>query len=122
MEEQGDKWTGRRELSRWACYLGKALGILGAVGSSVRGWGKTTWGQKFKIHQFGTSLEVQWLRLCTSVKGVTVRSLVRNLRSHMSARCGQKSKQRHQLEDPSQADASYISLALHPSCLRTEPK
>ena len=32
---------------------------------------------------FQTSLVVQWLRLCSPVQGVQVRSLVRKLRSHM---------------------------------------
>ena len=36
-----------------------------------------------KSDQTGTSLVVQWLRLCLPVQGVQVRSLVRKLRSHM---------------------------------------
>ena len=38
----------------------------------------------------GTSLVVQWLRLHLPVQGVWVRSLVRELRSHMP--CGQKNR------------------------------
>ena len=38
----------------------------------------------------GTSLVVQWLRLCLPMQGVQVRTLIRELRSHMP--CGQKSK------------------------------
>ena len=44
MGEQGDKWTGQPETSQWACYLGKALGVLGAVGSSVQGLRKNHLG------------------------------------------------------------------------------
>ena len=38
----------------------------------------------------GISLAVQWLRLCLSMQGVWVRSLVGELRSHMP--CGRKGK------------------------------
>ena len=38
----------------------------------------------------GTSLEVQWLRLCLLMQGVQDRSLVRELRSRMPR--GQKTK------------------------------
>ena len=38
----------------------------------------------------GTSLEVQWLRLCLPTRGVQVRSLVEELRSYMP--WGQKTK------------------------------
>ena len=43
-----------------------------------------------KNEQCGTSLAVQWLRLRLPMQGVWVRSLVRELRSHMP--CGQKTK------------------------------
>ena len=36
-----------------------------------------------KTNATGTSLEVQWLRLHFSVQGVHVRSLIRQLRSHL---------------------------------------
>ena len=38
----------------------------------------------------GDSLVVQWLRLCLPMQGVQVRTLIRELRSHMPY--GQKSK------------------------------
>ena len=40
--------------------------------------------------QMGTSLAVQWLRLCLPMQGVQVRSLLQKLRSHMPR--GQKNK------------------------------
>ena len=43
-----------------------------------------------KINDQGTSLEVQWLRLCLPMQGVKVQSLVGKLRSHMP--WGQKKK------------------------------
>ena len=45
---------------------------------------------KFIIKNFGTSLAVQWLRLCASTAGGMVRSLVRELRSRMP--CGMATK------------------------------
>ena len=39
--------------------------------------------QKKKIQQEGTSLVVQWLRICLVMQGMWVRSLVRELRSHV---------------------------------------
>ena len=44
----------------------------------------------------GTSLAVQWLRLRLPIQGVWVRSLVRELRSHM--RHSQKTKKKHKTE------------------------
>ena len=38
----------------------------------------------------GTSLAVQWLRLCLPMQGILVQSLAGELRSHMP--CGQKAK------------------------------
>ena len=35
------------------------------------------------LENLGTSLEVQWLRICLPVQGIQVRSLVRDLRSHV---------------------------------------
>ena len=40
----------------------------------------------------GTSLAVQWLRLCLPIQGVQVQSLVREPRSHMP--CSQKNKEK----------------------------
>ena len=39
--------------------------------------------EKKKIQQEGTSLVVQWLRICFAMQGMWVRSLVRELRFHM---------------------------------------
>ena len=41
----------------------------------------------------GTSLVVQWLRLCASTEGAWVRSVVRELRSHMPPSAAEKKKQ-----------------------------
>ena len=37
----------------------------------------------FKTHEFGTSLVVQWLRICLAMQGMGVWALVEELRSHM---------------------------------------
>ena len=37
----------------------------------------------FKADHWGTSLVVQWLRICLPKQGTQVQSLVRELRSHM---------------------------------------
>ena len=37
----------------------------------------------FKTHESGTSLVVQWLRICLVMQGIGVRALVEELRSHM---------------------------------------
>ena len=39
--------------------------------------------KKKKIQQEGTSLVIQWLRICLAMQGMWVRSLVRELRFHM---------------------------------------
>ena len=39
--------------------------------------------KKKKIQQEGTSLVIQWLRICLVMQGMWVRSLVRELRFHM---------------------------------------
>ena len=44
----------------------------------------------FRSKVAGTSLAVQWLRLCLAMQGVRVQSLVGELRSHMP--CGQNTK------------------------------
>ena len=38
---------------------------------------------QFKLGALGTSLVVQWLRICLPMQGTRVRSLVWELRSHM---------------------------------------
>ena len=43
-----------------------------------------------KLHEVGTSLGVQWLRLHLPMQGVLVQFLVRELRANM--RCSQKTK------------------------------
>ena len=58
-------------------------GIAKVWVASLRRWhlSRTKGNRGLKIIQklvvFGTSLEVQWLRLCTSLQGVRVRFLVR---------------------------------------------
>ena len=49
-----------------------------------------SWEEHKSRSQAGTSLAVQWLRLCLPMQGLWVRSLVGKLRSHMP--CGQKPK------------------------------
>lgn len=40
-------------------------------------------GEGLKVMKYETSLVVQWLKNCLPMKGMRVRSLVRELRSHM---------------------------------------
>ena len=41
------------------------------------------WNQGYKKNQKGTSLVVQWLRICLPMQGTWVQSLLGELRSHM---------------------------------------
>ena len=52
------------------------------------------WKVYFKEESVGTSLVVQWFRLCLPMQGVRVQSLVRGLRSHMLAAKTQNIKNR----------------------------
>ena len=54
----------------------------------------TMWKVYFKEESVGTSLVVQWFRLCLPMQGVRVQSLVRGLRSHMLAAKTQNIKNR----------------------------
>ena len=47
-----------------------------------------------KSEALGTSLAVQWLRLCSPVQGAQVRSLVGELRTHMPG----SQKPKHEME------------------------
>ena len=54
----------------------------------------TMWKIYFKEESVGTSLVVQWFRLCLPMQGVRVQTLVRGLRSHMLAAKTQNIKNR----------------------------
>ena len=58
------------------------------------GWGQGPVYHHQAVSYTGTSLMVQWLRLCFPMQGAQVQSLVRELRSHMLNHVAKKKKKK----------------------------